>query len=484
MKIIYYVILSIVILTTTLFSKNVEYTLNLSEKIYKEDGKTLKSIMINNQNMGPVLKAKQGDTLEINVVNNTNIDTTMHFHGVLLPNGQDGVGGVTQKYIKPNQSFKYRFEVKQEGTYWYHAHGLEKAQGIYGGIVFGDDIDSKKQNVLVYSGKFDKNPEDVFKSLTSSKASNFCSSAQKSSWLNSSKKDGSMQNGDMMAMHHGDKGMKGHHKSAKKGGKNMMMHYSDVGYKKHSINASDKIYTIENNENEKEIKLRVINAYTDGFLNFVYSGADIKVVASDGIAIKPFKTKTLQVAMGETYDIIVKTDKNKSYELVSFMLGTNDYSKVIVGKGELVKLKSYNYKDYKIAPVYNKIKTITPYYLKDVKSNKVVNYNFSLEGSHMGYNWQIKDHEKQIKDLNLKVGDKVVIKLKNNTMMPHPMHLHGMYFKVTSAKNNLIKHTYNMEPKEEITIEFTVDEEGKWLFHCHNLFHMASSMIMTINVEK
>ncbi len=483
MKTIYYAILFIAMLSTTLLAKNVEYNLNLTEQNYQEDGKTLKRIKVNNQNMGPIIKAQQGDTLEINVFNNTSIKTTLHFHGILLPNGQDGVGGVTQNYIKPNQSFKYKFKVKQEGTYWYHAHGFEKAQGIYGGIVFGDDI-NKKQNVLVYSGKFGKNPEDVFKSLTSSKASNFCSSAQKSSCSHGSKKDRSMQNGDMMAMHHGDEGMKGHHKSAKKGGGNMMMHYSDVSYKKHLINASDKVYTIENNENEKEIKLRVINAYTDGFLNFVYSGADIKVVASDGLPVKPFKTKTLQVAMGETYDIIVKAKKGKAYELVSFMLGTNGYSKVVVGKGELVKLKSYNYKDYKIAPVYSKIKTITPAYLSDIKNNNEVNYNFSLEGSHMGYNWQITDHEKQIKDLNLKVGDKVVIKLKNNTMMPHPMHLHGMYFKVTSAKNNLIKHTYNIEPKEEISIEFIVDEEGKWLLHCHNLFHMASSMMMTINVEK
>ncbi len=512
MKSIYYILLSLALFIGNAFAKDVNYTFNLTEYSYTKDGKRLTDIKINNTTPGPVIKAEMGDTLTVKVVNNTSINTTIHFHGVILPNSQDGVGGVTQEFIKPKTTFTYKFKVSQEGTYWYHAHGFEKAQGLYGGIVFGKQ-GKEDEELLLYSGKFNKSMNAVFADLKSSghgshgggmkgKGCNMQMESKNSSKdahsmhhggeESTKKADGKHMHGDKKhSKHHGKEGKGSSCKKAESGKKAGMhgssgFHYSDVIAPNHLINSSYKVLELKDKGNGNKLKLRIVNTYVDGFLNFAYSGGKMQVVASDGLPIKPIKVKTLQVAMGETYDIIVDTKKDKSFELVSFILGSNDYSKIIIGNGELVKLKSYNASDYKAENPYSKIKTLTPSYI-DLNSNgDVKDFNLMLKGSHASYNWSIKDrktHDK-VEKLNIKVGDKVRVTLKNNTGMPHPMHLHGFFFKVASAKNNLVKHTYNINPKEEVVFEFVADKEGKWLFHCHNLFHMASSMMLTFNIEK
>jgi FtsP/CotA-like multicopper oxidase with cupredoxin domain len=464
MKIILQLFLAL-LLSTFLSAKQVEYNLKITEIKEIINGKDMISYRINNSSPGPVIRANIGDKLKIILENKTNIDTIIHWHGLMVNNDQDGVAWVTQPIIKSKTSHTYEIEVKQTGTYWYHAHGLEEAQGIVGAIVFAENEEKPniQEEVLVYSGILKEEPKTVLAELTKSNIQDI------NSHVHGQKQDVVHKPMNMSSnvkhMNHGE-----------------MKHFSDVDYAKHLINNQASVLNIKNNSNQ--IKFRIINAYVDGYLNFIYSGGDITIVAADGLPVEPVNVNTLKVAMGETYDVILNIPSKGSYELVSFFMGGIEYSKVLLGGGELKSLPSYDVTKYEYVSPYKKLITITPSFVGITKSKASQYYKLGLKGNHDRYDWKIVENSKQVESLSLKEGDKVRVKITNHTMMPHPMHLHGFFFKVVSLKNNLIKHTYNLEHMESMEIEFTVDKEGKWLFHCHNLFHMSSGMMIELVVIK
>ncbi len=443
--------------------KEITYNLEVSPVVKTINNNKITQYKINGLDFAPIIKANKDDILIIKVKNNTDISTTIHWHGVLLPNNMDGVANVNMVAIKPHSSFTYKYQVKQVGTYWYHAHGLEESQGIYGGIIFKDKDAKENQeedNLLIYSGEIDKSPLEIVNSLMPKATTH--SNENQHSHHHMQMQDNKQDN--MQSM-------------------NMKNHYSDIIYANYLINGKPDYVEFKNIQHNK-IKLRIVNAYVDGYINFVYSGGEIEVIASDGIDVKPKKLKTLRVAMGETYDIILNVPNNKSYELIAFMLGTNKYSRVIVGKGKLIKLTNYDYNNYSQEQPYKYLQSINYEWLNFDKFSNMQEYKLSLKGNHKDYNWSITQNKKAIDNLNIKAGDKVKITITNHTHMPHPIHLHGYFFKVVNNPNVLIKHTFNLDHMESLQMEFVADENGKWLLHCHNLFHMISGMMITINVEK
>ncbi len=446
-----------------------KYDIAITEKTIAINKNKIVQLLLNGSSPGPTIKGKFGDTLEIKINNKSNKDIIIHWHGVLLPNNQDGVAGVTQPAIKAKSAHTYKFDVKQTGTYWYHAHGLEEAQGIYGGIIFKDKSDNNTDNLILFGGELDKNPEEILQDLNPT-----------FNWRTTSVHSiHNSNNVDKAKAYPHSMHQSGHEVNGNKA------HFSDITYYKYLINGKESDFLIPK-VSENKVMLRIVNTYVDGFLNLVYSGGDIVVIASDGLPTKPVSLSNLPIAMGETYDIILEVkDSSKSYELVAFIMGMGKHSKVIIGKGNLISLSSYKEADYPLASAYNKLQTLTPSYLDFSTYNNIINYEISLKEEKEGsYNWKLMIDEKAIDKLDIKVGDKVKVKIKNMSMMPHPMHLHGFFFKVISEKNNLIKHTININPMKSVEIEFIADAEGKWLFHCHNLFHMASAMMLTFSVTK
>ena len=479
-KYILSLIFFIFILSNNIMAKNVKYKLIIEENSQTINNKTVTNYTVNGTSVAPTIIANMGDNLIIEVVNKTNIKTTIHSHGVLLPNKYDGVGDINSIYIEPDSTVTYEYEVKQTGTYWYHAHGIEEAQGIHGAIVFNDPNaeEIKDDYPLIFTGKINDDIHKVYANLTH-KAYN-------------AHADMSMDNiadMNMPATHMQDKQSThtqhlAENKAIKsKDQKGKMLHYSDVSSDEHYINNNTSIYNIDN-ISSKKVKLRLINAYSDGYLNFVYSGGDIEVIATDGINIKPIKVKNLTVAMGETYDVLVNASTDNAYELVAFFLGTKDYSKVVIGNKPLITLKSYNYAKYPTSSPYKKIISLKPAFInlhENIPAKRTI--KLQLTGNHSKYKWMFTSNKKAINSLDIKAGDKVRIQIANNTMMPHPIHLHGAFFTVKKY-NNMIKHTVNIKRMETLTLEFIADEEGKWLLHCHNLFHMLSGMMITINIQK
>jgi FtsP/CotA-like multicopper oxidase with cupredoxin domain len=442
--------------------KVVSYELTITSLEIMVNGQSVRQYRINEMSPGPVLMAGYGDELEVTVHNVTDVPLTIHWHGLLVPNDQDGVADVTGPAIAAGTTFTYRFPVVQHGTYWYHAHGLEEAQGVYGGIILtaSNEMADSREMVL-FAGELDENPEDVLARLNP--PSNGVMHNH-----------GMMSNGTMGGMNHShmNHGMMGD------------AHFSDVTYAYHLVNGKRGETILEAPVENGKMRLRLVNTYVDGFLNLVYSGGDIEVVGSDGLPVEPARLKHLRMAMGETYDVLLPVAEGKAHELVAFFLGEEGhYSVAVAGTGERVGLPSYIYSDYNLEQPYNYLTSKEVSFFQLDNRQPTHNYRWMLSGDHDSYNWAIVERGEQLEQLDFKVGDKVRIRLHNMTMMPHPMHLHGHFFKVVSQPNHLVKHTFNLDPMDTMEIDFEVDAKGKWLFHCHNLFHMASGMMITFNVS-
>lgn len=441
--------------------KVVKYELTVSPIEAMVKGKPVRQYLINQMTPGPVLMAGYGDDLEITVRNASDAPMIMHWHGLLVPNDQDGVADVTGPAIAAGTSFTYRFPVVQHGTYWYHAHGLEEAQGVYGGIILtAPNQSADSREMVLFAGELDENPEDVLARLNPASGGVMHN-------------HGATSGSSMGGMNHGhmNHGMMGE------------AHFSDVTFAYHLINGKRDEITLDAPIENGKMRLRLVNTYVDGFLNLVYAGGDIEVIGSDGLPTTPVKLKHLRIAMGETYDVLLPVTAGKAHELVAFFLGEEGhYSTALVGSGERVGLPSYSYDDYSLEQPYNYLMSQEVSFFQLDSRRPTHNFRWMLSGDHDSYNWAIVENGKQLEQLDLKVGDKIRIRLHNMTMMPHPMHLHGHFFKVVSQRNNLVKHTFNLDPMETVEFEFEVDAEGKWLFHCHNLFHMASGMMITFNV--
>ena len=437
----------------------VKYQILIEEENRQIDSTNVTYLKLNNGNP-PVISAIMNDDLEITVVNKSLKDMIIHWHGLIVPNNMDGVVDVNMKPIKSGETFVYKFKVKQYGTFWYHAHGFEEAMGVRGAIVFYENKIAKENDrseVLIFEGDLGKDPIEVFKNLTGK---------------NSEMKHGEMQNGGM--------------------GKSMMNHFSDVEYVDLLVN--NKNVEVLDKLEDGRVRLRIINAFIDGFLNFKYSGGDMEIVSADGVDVNPIKVDTLSVAMGETYDIVVRLKVGLAYELRAYLLGSknNDYVSTFVGNGDKVYVNDENdsKNNQKYVSHYLELKSIIPSYLDYYKKNLNVKtkIEFNLKGNHQKYDFIIADSDgKKIDLMKIKLGDVIRVRIKNKTMMPHPMHLHGFFFKLIEFNGktvDLIKHTINLEHMDYAVIEFVADAEGKWLYHCHNLFHMANGMMMIFEVEK
>ncbi|MBA4749091.1 MAG: multicopper oxidase domain-containing protein [Alphaproteobacteria bacterium] len=327
----HYLILMIVILlgfTSTSYAKVVEYKLNVNEQKVNISGKEATALTLNNSIPGPTLKAKVGDTLRIEVTNNLDIDTSIHWHGVLVPNNMDGVPYVNGPPIKAGETFTYEFPIKHSGTYWYHAHSaLQEQQGVYGSLVFYPEHEVKdydEEHVLVLSDWTDENPDQVLANL------------KKDSDYYALKKD-SVQSW-LKVLENGAKAVKIRINNAwtRMGPMDM----SDIGYDAFLINGK-KSSILSHAKPGARVKLRIINAAASSYFVFEYSGGTMKVIESDGVKVDPFTAQKIRIAMAETYDVIITIPENKMYEFRASAEDGTGYAVTHIGHGDLVPTSTY-----------------------------------------------------------------------------------------------------------------------------------------------
>ena len=515
-------------------------TYNLSVDIVTLDTGKFKrqAIGYNGATPGPTLRFKEGENVTINVTNNLDVTTSIHWHGLILPYNQDGVPNISYAGIKPGESFTYNFPIVQSGTYWFHSHsGFQEPDGAYGSIV----IDAKGREPFKYDRDYviqltDAHPHSGDRIMRNLKMMPDYYNRQQETlvgFFKDSKKNGLSETMD-----------------DRKAWGSMRMMKTDIEDVQGFIplingkTASDN-WTGLFKKGEK-IRLRFINSSAMTYFDIKIPGLKMTVVAADGNNIQPVRVDEFRIAVAETYDVIVKPEEDIAYSIFAASMaksafgratlapregmqaniptmgdkpsltmadmsmdhGNMDMSmegmdhskmKMVDGKMDHSQMKMGN---SKIDPFYAVGSGLTPkadndgkfLSYSDLKTQKILykdrdatrEIEIRLTGNMDRYIWSINGKKYEDADpIKLQYGERVRFKFVNETMMSHPMHLHGMWSILDTGadKWNPIKHTVSVAPGTTLYTETEVDAIGEWAFHCHLSYHADGGMFRKIVVE-
>ena len=534
----------ILFLSQSIFAqKIVRYDLYVRDTIVTFGDKPKHAIAVNGQIPMPTLTFTEGDIAEIYVHNELNEETSLHWHGLFLPNKEDGVPNLTQMPIKPKTTHKYSFPIIQHGTHWYHSHsGLQEQIGMYGNFVmlkkandptFRKGIDDLPSIPIVLSEWTDANPDNVHRMLHNA-----------TDWF-------AIQKGTKQS--YSEAIQQGHFKTKVTNEWKRMnaMDVSDVYYNKFLINGKNESQLSQFKGGDK-VRLRISNGGASTYFWLNYAGGKITVVANDGNDVEPVEVDRLIVAVSETYDIIVTIPADKTaYE---FLVTSEDRTKsasLYLGDGikqltsTLPKLKYFegmkmmndmmkmngDLDDMGMSMSYNQMDMNVVMYPEitgeakpkndkmgdmkmtedDYNSNKLsdivtLNYamlkspttttlpkdapikelKFELTGNMNRYVWSLDNKVVSETDkILIKKGENVRITIYNGSMMRHPMHLHGHDFRIINGQGDYapLKNIIDIMPMETDVLEFNANVEGDWFFHCHILYHMMSGMGRVLSYE-
>jgi FtsP/CotA-like multicopper oxidase with cupredoxin domain len=482
----------------SLHAKTVEYELNIAEENWAPAGlKPIRALTLNGSLPGPTLKFRVGDTARISVRNNLQKeDTSVHWHGLLVPNSQDGVPYLTTPPIKAGSSLVYEFPLKHPGTYWYHSHtGLQEQRGIYGSIVVepreGEAIHSDSEHVLVLSDWTYEKPNEVMRTLM-----------RGSEWYSIKKGNAQSIAGAIKA---------GALKDYFQRERSRMppMDVSDVAYEAFLINGQKQI-ELGGKPGDK-IRLRVINAAASSYFYLSSSTGPMTIVAADGPAVSPLKSKRFLIGIAETYDLIITIPPSGKWEFRATSQDGSGHASAYVGNGDLhpaqdpPKPNLYTMDDMLSGALsamdmdgmsntmeedrppapYAKLHSPAPTQIYSSAPRRTL--ELRLTGSMERYTWSINGktaHEDGV--IKVTRGEVLRLEFINDTMMHHPMHLHGHFFRVIDGDHDShapMKHTIDVPPMGRRTIEFLANEHGDWLFHCHLLYHMHAGMARVFSYD-
>lgn len=489
--------------------KIVEYHLYVSDTTVTFTGEKANALCINGQIPAPTLFFTEGDTAVIVVHNLLNTETSIHWHGILLPNDQDGVPYLNTAPVESKGMHTFTFPLIQSGTYWYHSHTmLQEQSGLYGSIViYPKQYEQSKEYVLMLSDWTDSNPHEVLRSLK-----------RATDWY--AIKKGAVQS-------FGEAIQAGYLKDKLKQEWMRMppMDVSDVYYDKFLMNGKVENYFKDVQPNET-IRLRIINGSASTYFTLQYAGGKMQVVAADGLDVTPVKVDKLEIAVAETYDVLITAPQRGAAELRATSWDIMGYASAFFGNGEVKNaptLPKLNYFEMlrqmnnmgDISGIdmtnekatshsmgnmggmdmtsdssggttlnYNMLRSPTSTILDP--NNKVKEVHLSLTGNMLRYVWSFDNTPLSEADkILIHKGENVRFIFQNNTMMRHPLHLHGHFFRVLNKQGEYspLKHTFDIRPMETVTIEFYANEEKDWFFHCHILYHMMAGMARIIRYE-
>ncbi|WP_338377995.1 multicopper oxidase domain-containing protein [uncultured Flavobacterium sp.] len=551
MKKINYILLLLLVTTSVFSQKIVRYDLHVRDTLVNFSGKEKRAIAVNGQIPMPTLTFTEGDIAEIHVYNHLKESTSLHWHGLYLPNKEDGVPHLTQMPIEPDTEFVYSFPIIQSGTHWYHSHsGLQEQIGMYGSLVlkkkatdptFRKGIDDIPQVPIILSEWTDYKPENVHRMLHNA-----------SDWF--AIKKGTTQS-------YGEAIREGHFKTklTNEWKRMLAMDVSDVYYDKFLINGQNESQLSQFKAGDK-VRLRISNGGASSYFWLKYAGGKITVVANDGNDVEPVEVDRLIIGVSETYDVIVTIPaENTSYEFLATPEDRTKSTSIYIGPGikQLVspmpKLKYFegmkmmndmmnmdgtmddmgmdmslqkmdmntvmypeisgeamkmdkqedmkmnddkemnmDHSQHDMSAMDSDIVTLNYSMLKSPtkttlpKDAPVRELRFELTGNMNRYVWSMDNVVLSETDkILIKKGEIVRITLYNNSMMRHPMHLHGHDFRVLNGQGDYapLKNVLDIMPMETDVIEFEANADGDWFFHCHILYHMMAGMNRVFSYE-
>ena len=529
----------------------------------------------NGASPGPVMRFKEGENVKINVTNNLDEMTSIHWHGLILPFDQDGVPGISFPGIKPGETFTYEFPIQQAGTYWFHSHsGFQEPDGAYGAIV----IEPEGREPFRYDREYvvqltDKHPHSGDRIMRNLKMmSDYYNREQQTvgEFFSDVSKNGLMNTvSDRMAW----------------GGMRMMKaDVEDIHGFTGLINGKGPSQNWTGIfEPGERIRLRFINSSAMTYFDIRIPGLDMTVVQADGNNVQPVSVDEFRIGVAESYDVIVHPKDEQAYTIFAESMGRSGYARATLapeegmeaavpqlreaarltmadmggmpgmdhgsmagmdhgnmdmGSSEGVSgmdhsnmgsmdhsnmkgmdhsnMKGMDHSDMSGmdhgSMAMGKGGPSDPFYAKGsgvvptaANGGKFLSYadlkaqdplyedreptreiELRLTGNMERYTWSINGVKYEDADpIRLKYGERVRFKFVNETMMTHPMHLHGMWsiLDVGAGQWNPIKHTVSVNPGTTVYMETEVDEPGQWAFHCHLSYHAAAGMFRKVIVE-
>ena len=547
------------------------------------EGRRGPGIAVNGSVPGPLIRLTEGQKLRLNVTNTLDVDSSVHWHGLLLPFQYDGVPGISFPGIKPGQTFAYDFPIRQSGTYWYHSHsGLQEQSGHYGPMIIeprgGDPLRVDRDYILLLSDFTTLDPHFIMNRLRTGEG---YFNRQQTTWTD-------------------DYPMSGEERRMWAEMRMMPTDIADIGAPTYTFLANGRgpsegmEYMFRSGE---RVRLRIINGAAQSFFNVRIPGLAMTVVATDGQAVRPVEVDELQIGTAETYDVIVQPGAADAYSIVAESMdrsgmalatlasrpgaraavpalrdpplltmadmgmnhggggmdhGKMDQSSIPAdaagGKvmdhagmnhasmnegamsgggaddamGELggMSMGGMNMRDTSLLPPDVAVgpgidmvamapvdKMGDPGLgLRDV-DHRVLNYQMlvardanpavreptrmlelHLTGNMERYMWSFDGKMySAVSDVPIRFAwnERVRVKLINNTMMAHPIHLHGMFFEMVNGQSAALqprKNTMVVQPGASAQFDLTANEAGDWAFHCHLLYHMHGGMMQTVTV--
>ena len=418
---------------------------------------------------GPLLRATAGDRLQV-VVDNALPDTTsVHWHGVALRNDMDGVPGMTQQPIGANSRFTYDFTVPDPGTYFYHPHtGVQLDRGLYGVLVVDDPREAGGYDaewVVVLDDWVDgtgQTPDDVLAGLRQGGGSGM----------------GGM--GGMGGMDHGSMGGMGMGGMGEGSQSPLLGGAGDVVYPHYLVNGRVPAapVTLQGKPGQR-VRIRLVNAGSDTAFRVALGGHRLTITHSDGFPVVPALTDAVLVGMGERFDGLV-TLGDGAFPLVASAEGKT-------GQGlAVVRTAAGPAPAADAAPVEL---TRTVLLGSDLRAAPEVQlprqgvdrtHDLVLGGSMAGYRWTINGKTFDEADpLEVRQGERVRLRLRNMTMMFHPMHVHGHTFGLRDT--GVRKDTVIVRPMQSLEVDLDADNPGQWATHCHNIYHAETGMMTTLS---
>ncbi|GAA0843444.1 copper resistance system multicopper oxidase [Marinobacter szutsaonensis] len=547
-----------------------EYNITVDRVMIDTGDFVKEGIGYNGASPGPVLRFKEGETVTINVTNNLDEPTSIHWHGLILPFEQDGVPGISFDGIPAGETFTYEFPIVQSGTYWFHSHsGFQEPNGAYGAIV----IEPEGREPFRYDREYvvqltDKHPHDANRVMRNLKMMPDYYNRQQQTvgdFFADISKHGFMTTlQDRLAW--GDMRM-------------MKADVEDVQGFTGLINGKGP----EQNwtglfEPGERIRLRFINSSAMAYFDIRIPGLEMTVVQADGNNVQPVTVDEFRIGVAETYDVIVRPKTAEAYTIFAESMGRSGYARATLApeKGmegpvpglreapllTMADMSGMHGMDHgdttgadasagmdhsdmnqgEMAPDGMKDDAVMaadasdsmtgmdhsgmdhgtmimseggasdPFYaegsgLVPVAANggKFLSYadlraqkplyeereptreiELRLTGNMERYTWSINGVKyEDAEPLKLQYGERVRFKFVNETMMTHPMHLHGMWsiLDVGAGEWNPVKHVISVQPGTTVYMETEVDAPGQWAFHCHLSYHAASGMFRKVVVE-
>ncbi|KPA94683.1 copper resistance system multicopper oxidase [Pseudomonas asplenii] len=535
-----------------------DFDLYIGELPVNITGTPRTAMAINGSLPGPTLRWREGDTVTLRVHNRLRQDTSLHWHGIILPANMDGVPGLSFHGIAPDGLYEYRFKVRQSGTYWYHSHsGLQEQVGVYGALVIDardpEPFTHERDYVVMLSDWTDEDPARVASRLKKQSdyynfhkrtVADFISDVSETGW------SAALADRRMWA--------------------EMRMNPTDLadvsGYT-YLMNgqAPDGNWTGVFKPGEK-IRLRFINACAMSYFDVRIPGLRMTIVAADGQPVHPVSVDEFRIAVAETYDVIVEPEDQPAYTIFAQSMDRTGYARgtLAVREGLQARVPAVDPRPLlsmndmgmdhggmdhgampggmpgmdhgtmagmdhagmtglsttrqghpdseKHNPLVDMQATNPLPKLNDpgigLRNNgrRVLTYadlrstfpdpdgrepgrtlELHLTGHMEKFAWSFDGIKfSDAEPLRLRYGERLRITLVNDTMMAHPVHLHGMWSDLEdeNGRFRVRKHTIDMPPGSKRSYRVTADALGRWAYHCHLLFHMEMGMFREVRVEE